>query len=133
MKQSLTAIAVISILALAATFAFAHGPRGWRDGNMMGREYCDERIMTHDCGGKMMGAMNGMHKPMNDQQFLNETKELRKELHGKKFEYREALHNPKTTDDTLAVLEKDIRELRGRIAEKAPDYAGSHGRYDCNK
>jgi len=53
------------------------------------------------------------------QKFLNETADLRKELHNKRFEYFEALRNSKTKTETVTELEKEIQELQGKIYEKA--------------
>jgi hypothetical protein len=54
------------------------------------------------------------------QKFLDETAGMRKELYDKRFEYSEALRSPKTTTETAAKLEKDIRELQDNIYKKAP-------------
>ena len=54
------------------------------------------------------------------QKFLDGTSGLRKELHDKRFEYTEALRNPKTTSETDARLRKEIDELQGEISKKAP-------------
>jgi Cytochrome C oxidase, cbb3-type, subunit III len=54
------------------------------------------------------------------QKFLDETSGLRKELHDKRFEYMEALRNPKTTSETDARLRKEIDELQQEIYKKTP-------------
>jgi hypothetical protein len=55
-----------------------------------------------------------------DQKFLDETADLRKELHNKKFEYFEAVRNSETDSSTITKLEKEIREIQEKISEKAP-------------
>jgi hypothetical protein len=108
MKKLLAGIAVVSIFAVAA-LAFAHGPGGWGYGShMMGIGYP---------GGHMMTGYGV------DQKFLDETADLRKELHNKRFEYLEARRNPESTTETLSKLEKEIRDLQDRINEKLPPIA----------
>lgn len=73
--------------------------------------------MMHGMG--MMGpGMMGYGNVEAYQKFLNETVDLRKELHNKKFEYFEALRNPKTKTETITKLEKGIQELQSKIYEK---------------
>ena len=54
------------------------------------------------------------------QKFLDESAGLRKELHDKRFEYMEAVRNPKTTSETDAKLRKEIDELQQEIYKKTP-------------
>ncbi len=54
------------------------------------------------------------------QKFLDDTVGLRKDLHNKRFEYFEAIRNPKTTGETVSKLEKEIRDLQELIYAKAP-------------
>lgn len=58
-----------------------------------------------------------------DQKFLEETRDLRKQLHEKRFEYFEALRNPETSKETIEKIEKEITELQQKIYEKAPKTA----------
>ncbi len=76
----------------------------------------------------MMGHM-GMMGPgmMKDywskpevKKFLDETTDLRKELHLKKFEYMEALRNPDTSKETLTKLRQDMKKLKIQLFEKTP-------------
>jgi hypothetical protein len=127
MKKIIAGLAVVSLLAVGA-IAYAHGPGSWGGGGqMMGPGY-GGHMMGPGYGGHMMG-MGGYG---NDPKFLDETAELRKELHSKKFEYSEALRNPKTETETVTKLEDDIRNLQESIREKAPRtaYRGTGG-YGC--
>ena len=54
------------------------------------------------------------------QKFLDDTAGLRKELHNKRYEYSEALRNPKATSESIASEEKAIRELQEKIYAKNP-------------
>lgn len=115
MKKILSGIAVLLIIS-AGALAFAHGPGGW-GGHMKGPGYSGH-MAGSGYGGMFMGLSgrgNG-----TDQVFLNETADLRKELHNKKFEYFEARRDPKTTMETLSKLEKEIYEIQSMIREKAP-------------
>jgi hypothetical protein len=51
--------------------------------------------------------------------YLDETVDLRRALHNKKFEISEALRNPETTRKTLLQLRKEMLEIKVKIYEKA--------------
>jgi len=73
-------------------------------------------------GPGMMGQGQGMmwgYSAAGYQKFMDETAELRKKLHNKKFEYFELMRNPKTKSETVTKLQKEMQELQGRIYEKA--------------
>jgi hypothetical protein len=107
----------------------------WRRGRgygMMGGGYGIGPGMTggdYGMGPGMMGGYGmgpGMMGPgyynqsEECQKFLDESASLRKELHDKRFEYTEALRNPKTTLETDAKLRKEIDELQQEIYKKTP-------------
>lgn len=132
MKKLLTGVAIISILAVGA-LAYAHGPGGWGGGHMMGPGY-GNHMMGPGYGGHMTGPMGwggqGYQKDGTDRKFLDETAGLRKDLHEKRFEYFEAVRDPKTTNDTIAKLEREIYTIQEKIREKAPRTAyGNPGGY----
>jgi hypothetical protein len=54
------------------------------------------------------------------QKFFDQNAGLRKELNDKRFDYFEAMRNPKTTGESLAKIEKEIRDLQEKIYAKAP-------------
>ncbi|MFH0780687.1 MAG: hypothetical protein V2B20_01890 [Pseudomonadota bacterium] len=87
-------------------------------GSGMMRDYGD-----HDSGYNHPGAAgvgrNGWTSEQN-QKYLDDTVELRKAMHDKRFEYREALRNPKTTRQQLSMMEKEMIDLRDKIYDKAP-------------
>jgi hypothetical protein len=114
MKKIIVSLAVIALLA-AGTIVYAHGGGYWGGGHMMGSGY----------GGHMMG----WRSPGQgfDHEFLNETTDLRRELHDKRFEYAEALRNTDTSSKTIAKFERTIRDLQEKIAEKAPRTAYGYG------
>ena len=55
------------------------------------------------------------------QKFLDDTAGLRKDLHNKRYEYFEALRNPKANPEDIAKQEKDIRDLQEKIYAKNPE------------
>jgi len=59
-------------------------------------------------------ARHGMGNPMM-KAFLDETKDLRKELHMKKFEYHEAARNFDVPVEDLMKMEKEIKMLQMKI------------------
>jgi hypothetical protein len=117
MKKVLAGLTIVTLLVFGA-LAYA-GPGFWGGGHMgyghggygMGPGYG----MGQTYGGHMYGQRGGY-----DQKFLDETVDLRKELHNKKFEYFEAARNSETDNTTLTKLEKEIREIQEKISEKAP-------------
>ena len=87
---------------------------------MMGQGRMGRHGMT---GQGMMGygmdpGMMWGYKAETYKKFLNDTAALRKELHNKKFEYFEALRNPKTKPETITKFEKEIRALQDKIYKK---------------
>ena len=86
---------------------------------MMGRGMMGAGMMGPGMMGYGMGPCKGGYNTESYQKFLNETADLRRKLHNKKFEYFEALRNPKTKTETITKLEKEIQELQGKIYEKA--------------
>jgi len=111
MKTLLAGLTIISVLAFG-TIAFSHGPGGWGGGHMMGQGSGGR--MMEDCPGP------GNRLDQDDQKFLDETTDLRKEFHNKRFEYAEAVRKPGTDPDTIKKLEKELDELGDKIHEKSP-------------
>jgi len=127
MKKMILGLAVALIFAVGG-FAYAHGPGydGSGGGRMMGQGY-GGHMMGQGYGGHMMGQGYGGHMMArggvgfeDNQNFLDETRDLRRDLHNKKFEYMELSRNSDTSNDTLVKLEKEIFGLEDRIKEKAP-------------
>lgn len=87
--------------------------QGMMGGGMMGRGMMGQGMM----GGGMMGpGYSGQSEEC--QKFLDETSGLRKDLFNKRFEYFEAYRNPKTSPETIANLEKEIKELQEKMHAK---------------
>jgi Spy/CpxP family protein refolding chaperone len=95
MRKALVAVLVIVMVSVAAV-SYAH---------MRG-------------GGGGYGSGYGMSRGGNevDQKKLDETYDLRKTFHDKKFEYREALR--KGDEEKLEALEKEIEKLKEELYEK---------------
>ncbi len=133
MKKVLITLTVVSILALGS-MAFAHGYGGWGGGHMRGPGYGEGHMMGPGYSGHM-GSWTGQGygTEPTDQKFLNETADLRKDLNDKKFEYFEAQRDPKSTNITLAKLEKKIYELQEKIYKDVPRSAsrGAGGYGHC--
>jgi hypothetical protein len=139
MKKVLAVVTVVTVLSIGA-LAFA-GP-GWYGGHMgpgygnhMGYGYGGQMMgpgygnhMGYGYGGHMMGQAGGY-----DQKFLDETTDVRKELHNKKFEYMEAVRDPKTDEKTVTNLEKEITDLQEKLYAKAPRTAKGFGYGPCGQ
>jgi hypothetical protein len=141
MKRSVILLTVISVLIIAA-IAYAQGPgmmwggQGWNYcpycGQYLGSGMMGPGIMGRGMMGMMGGAMMGQgmmgpgmmgpgyYQSETCQKFFDETAGLRKDLHNKRYDYFEAIRNPKTTPESVAKLEKEIRDLQEKIYSKAP-------------
>lgn len=113
MKKIVAGLTIVALLAIGVS-AFAHGT-GWWGGRHMSDYGYGGHMMGPGYGGQMYEGSGGY-----DQKFLDETADLRKELHNKKFEYFEALRNPETDTDKITKLEKEIREIQEKLYEKVP-------------
>ena len=73
-------------------------------------------------GPGMMRGRRGYGQPPSEacQKFLNETAGLRKELYMKRYDYYEAMNDPKTKPETLSKMEKEVLDLRQKIRDKNP-------------
>ncbi len=103
----------------AAQGGYGMGPgmmRGYGMGRGMMGGYGMGRGMM---GGYGMGPGYYTYSP-ECQKFYDETAALRRELNNKRFEYFEAIRNPKTTGDVAEKIEKEIRELEEKIYARAP-------------
>lgn len=103
MKKILTIIAVLTFM-LFAVAAFA---RPWG-----------------------MMAAGGSVTP-EQQKFFDETKELRKQMHDKRFELMELNRNPKADNIKVAELENEINTLRAKVQDKAKDLNYAAGCGNC--
>jgi hypothetical protein len=121
LRKAIIAIGVIALLA-AGTAAYAHFGGGYGYGGGYGGH------MGPGYGGGYghmgpgyghMGPGYGYGWEGDDeerQKFLEETADIRRELHEKKFDLREAY---RTGDEAKAeAIEKEIDELRDKLAEK---------------
>ena len=93
------------------------GP-GMMNGKMMGMHH-GKGMMGMGCNGMMGGGMM-MQKmsPEQRQDFMNQTRALRKQMMEKRFAYMEAMRNPATTPQDLAKIEKEMLGLRAKSMDK---------------
>ena len=149
MKQETRKIIIASILALgffsAVAFAqtsgnmqqqqqrYGHMMGGGMYGNMMGNGGMYGNMMGSGmmgnwngmgCGGMMGGTMMDRMTPDQQQNFMNQTTELRKQMMELRFAYREALRNPDTSSQDLAGIEKQMLELRTKMMGKMETMQG---------
>lgn len=123
MKRLALGLVLIFLLAIIAV-SYADEPGS---GGPMGEgcycPYCGQPMGRGMMGGGMMGhGMMGYGSSQSEecQKFFDENAGLRKELNNKRFEYQEAMRNPKTTSETIGKLAKELHELYQKIREKAP-------------
>jgi hypothetical protein len=106
------------------------GAMGYGGYGMMGRHqmmhgmgYGMGQGMAGYGGCGMMGHGMGpgmMHGYDSDtyEKFMNDTKDLRKKLHDKKFEYYEAVRQPDITREDVSKIEKEMWEIKKNINDK---------------
>lgn len=78
-------------------------------------------------GGGMMGqGMMGWraYSPQS-KKFLDDTRDLRKEILIKQYEYNEVMRDPGATSESVMKLQEELRRLNIKLYEKAP--AGFYG------
>jgi hypothetical protein len=95
------------------------GP-GYGGGYGMGPGMMGQGMMGPGMMGQGWGGQQGFRPSEECQKYFDESAGLRKELHTKRFEYFEAVRNPKTTPETGAKLEKEMWDLQQKIYSKAP-------------
>jgi len=90
---------------------------------MMGYGMHHGMMGSYGCG--MGPGMMGYFSPeqyenqfKQNQDFLNETKELRKKMHALKFDYAEALRNPETDKKDLERINAEMESIWKLIDEK---------------
>jgi len=84
-------------------------------GNMMGG---GQGNWGMGCNGMMGGGMMNRMTPEQQQAFMDQTADLRKQMMEKRFAYMEAMRNPSTTPQDLAKVEKEMLGLRAKMMEK---------------
>lgn len=71
-------------------------------------------------GPGMMGRGMRGYDQKEYEKYLDETVEMRKKLHDKRFEYFETIRKRDVKRKTIMDLEKEMRDLQWQIYEKAP-------------
>jgi len=95
--------------------------RGMGSGMMHGGMNQMNRNMMAECG--WVPGMKTFTSPENHTQFLEDTKELRRNLYNLRFEYGEKARNPETTIGELQKMEEQMSDLQKQIREKAAQYS----------
>jgi hypothetical protein len=95
------------------------GQHGMMHG-MMGQGGCGMMGQHGMMGSGMGSGMMWGYDAKTYQKHLDDTVNLRKDLHNKKFEYSEALRKPDTKRETILNIQKEMQELQKKIYEKTP-------------
>jgi hypothetical protein len=97
------------------------GMMGMMHGGMMGRDMMGSQggrgTWSMGCNGMMGDTMMNMMSLGQQQEFLDKTVELRKQMMEKRFTYMEALRNPATSPQDLAKIEKEMLEVRSKMMD----------------
>lgn len=146
MKKELIRTIAASIMAMGffAGIAFAHADHntpaqqqtsgqnmmgnggmyqgGMMNGGMMGGGYQNgyrgNMWSGMGCNGMMGGAMMNRMTPQQQQQFMDQTTDLRKQMMDLRFAYRDAMRNNATTPEDLAKIEKKMLDVRAKMMDK---------------
>ena len=98
------------------------GNGGMMNGGMMGGGYHGgyrgNMLGGMGCNGMMGGAMMNRMTPALQQQFMNQTTDLRKQMMDLRFAYRDAMRNNSTTPEDLAKIEKKMLDVRAKMMDK---------------
>jgi hypothetical protein len=80
-------------------------------------------MMGQGMGHGMMGGGVLNHMSADSQQkFLNDTKEMRQKMHMLRFDYMEALRNPKTNLKDLGDMGQKMLDIRKDMIKKVEQY-----------
>jgi|Deesub1362A_J573_1020465.scaffolds.fasta_scaffold00027_30 hypothetical protein len=110
-----TVIVLLVVFAVFTTVSWAQMP-GW---DMMGPGMRSPwAMMAPGWGAMPPGIGSAYFRQCND--FLDNTKDLRKELLLKRFDYFEAVRDPDTPLDTIMDLEQDIENLMAQLYVEMP-------------
>lgn len=139
MKKTVAVVAVVALLSIAAV-ASAHmwgwggGPgygghmRGGYGPGCEGPGYGPGQ--GYGCGPGYGGHMRGWGPGAlseEDQKLFNETADLRRDLHEKKFDFREAWRAG--DKEKAEAIEKEIEALQEKLSAKlGPEFGGKYGR-----
>ncbi len=81
-----------------------------------------QKGMKRGGSGMQRGAMMNPEMQEKRDAFLNATVDLRKEMHDKRFAYREAKRNPALTVGELQKQEKELYVLRQQVQSKRLEF-----------
>jgi hypothetical protein len=100
-----------------------YGGYGMMGHGMMGPGMMNPGMMGYGGCGMMSPGMTGrgmmwQYGAKDYKKFLDDTKDLRKQLYDRKFEYFEAARKPDADRKKLAEIEKDMWEIQKKINEK---------------
>jgi hypothetical protein len=136
MKKSIKITALVSMLAVGLMAGTAMvGIAGTHHGDMNGKGMHHGMKMDGKgmgCMGMkgMQGAMGMDHCKKNCMQmmdklsaeerqaFMDQTKELRREIMTKRFDYQEMMRNPASTAQEKETMEKEMSALHDKMMEK---------------
>jgi hypothetical protein len=70
------------------------------------------------CGKHMMGGILGYSTEEEQRKFLDDTLDLRRQMHNKRFEFSEALRKPDTDRKTLIRLKKEMLQIKLKMYDR---------------
>lgn len=114
----------ILVVGLATGFAYAHGGNNWGGSQMMGGGphygMMGPGMMGNGGYNTCPGANWSGQTPLTDedyQKYMDQTAEMRKQMHDLRFKYMEAYRKPDTTQKNLMQIEQEMNDLRSKMFE----------------
>jgi protein CpxP len=92
------------------------GPGMMYGGGMMGGQG-GQGSWGVGCNGMMGGMMMNQMTPGQQQKFMDQTTDQRKQMMEKRFAYMEAMRNSDTTPQDLVKIEKEMLDLRSKMMD----------------
>jgi hypothetical protein len=137
MKKLVITLAVAAAILTFGAAVYAYGP-GWGSeflgcpGYGYGPQMMGPGYGGYGHGPQMMGPGYGGYGGPSagwhgtyDQKYLDQTADLRKQLNDTRFDYMEAVRNPKTSPETVAKLQKKLADLQEKLYAQTP--RGTYG------
>jgi zinc resistance-associated protein len=137
MKRALSVMAIVVLVGAVAMPAWAHGPGWGRGGYGMGPgggpDYCPR--YGNSAGGWNDGLTEEQRAQLDKlyQKFTDETASMRSDLWNKRGELNTLLNSPNPDAEKAKALQKEISDLRSKMAEKKLDLRLEEGKIALDK
>ena len=117
MKKTMIALALVAVMIIGVTYAFAQGP-----GFGLGRRGAyGQECWGYGKGSPLTPDQNTKFQELR-QKFNEETAQLRGAIITKRLELQSLWTNPKTDSKTIQDKERELRDLQNQMKDKVVQY-----------